>query len=211
MRKTNEDFVKALDYSFAMTFGWGLAAYLPARRVGALPPGSRRYFVQRQAEQLADGQATRRACLLHADGSRHYEANVVTEDGEVVRPTLHMSMDQGSASWPGGNWLAHGLKLRATQLWDRFHRIENDKWDALAATGLAIIRMEQNRLLTLRRGPWKRNGNHETLKLAAGELAQRFPTHENPLFDYFYDEICDELNDTSSDRGTKQHYEKYGL
>ena len=171
--------------------------------VGALPEGARRYFVD--GLDPISGEPRRRACIELATKERYFEVPFQTRDNKHVRPTLHMNQDQCAASWHIGNYLLRGVQARGTQRWDRFHRLENDKWEALADAGLTIIFLEFQMALNIRRGPWLNNSNHRILKASAKEMFSTLTWSDNSLFDCCYDSICDALGDFSTHRGTDEH------
>ena len=101
-----------------------------------------------------------------------------------------------------------GLRLRGTISWDIFHRLSCDAQDACNESGLTIIKLEMASVLGLRRGPWGKEGNHEALVGAAREMFQRLGAEQNPLLEFFYEQICEDLSDKPLDQGSPQHYEK---
>ena len=81
----------------------------------------------------------------------------------------------GSSSWYLGVWLMNGARVRGTVSWDVFHRLHNDVLDAASEAGLCIVRLQAARVCSLRRGPYGKDGNHSTLKLAAQESWSKLP------------------------------------
>ena len=57
------------------------------------------------------------------------------------------------------------------------------------------------------KGPWQKEGNHEVLRSAARELFDVLQ-HDCPLFDLFFDDICDDLGDNPLDKGSTDHYKR---
>ena len=204
-RVANRQFLESLDWALKKMNGWGLSAFLPTRRAGAVPAGGNRYFSPQKCP--ITGEDRRRACLTDADGGRSFEVPCVVSGGVHQRPTLHLAQDMGAASWHGPVWLCNALGLRMTLSWDRFHRHQCDLGDAASEAGLVIIKLEMAAWLALRRGPWKKEGDHEVLLSAAKELFQ-VQTSTSMLLDMFYEDICDDLNEHPMDKGSPEHYKK---
>ena len=208
-REVNRDCLQAFDWALVRGCGWGLAAFKPERKVGALPRFAERYFLDEPCDFMDAPRS--RACIELRGGERYYEVPWTSDaKGQHVRPTLHLAQDQGSGSWPGGNWLVQGLKIRSTLIWDRFHRVHNDYLDALAEAGLAVVRLEQMQTMSLRRGPWCSDGNHATLFSAVSEMS-RMLRPESELFGIYYNEICRDFGENGEDVGSDAHYEKMWL
>ena len=204
-RAPNRQFLESLDWALQKMNGWGLSAFLPTRRAGALPAGGSRYFAPQPCP--ITGESRRRACVTDGSGGRHFEVPCLVSDGAHQRPTLHLTLDMGSASWHGPVWLCNALGLRMTVSWDRFHRHQCDLNDAASEAGLTIIRLEMAAWLDLRRGPWQKEGNHQVLVAAARELFS-LQNSTCMLLDMFYEDICDDLDEHPMDKGSPSHYEK---
>jgi len=150
-RVANKHCLMAVDWALLKCNGWGLAAFLPAKAVGPLPEGGRRYFAETKCP--ISKEPRRRACVTMGSQNRWFEVPHRVVEGAHWRPTLHLTQDMGSASWQGGVWLVNGLGIRGTISWDRFHRHQCDQMDACAESGLMLVRLEMAAWLALRRGP----------------------------------------------------------
>ena len=73
------------------------------------------------------GEPRHRSCIRNlTSGARFFEMPVKIKDGVEVRPTWHVTLDQGSIGFPGMVFYALGLGARCTLSWDRLHRVTND-------------------------------------------------------------------------------------
>jgi hypothetical protein len=169
-RAANHKFVVLLDNALKKSFGWGLIEFMPTALIKPLQEGEQRYFVE--ATPPGEIAERRRACVLSPDGSRRFEAPIKIDNGVRHWPVLHLSADQGSASFQALNWLCHGLQLRCTHQWDIWHRLSNDHTDAIQEAGLLIIRLSYRQVVRMRHGPWRAQSNHEVLDSAAKEFFQ---------------------------------------
>ena len=182
-----------------------MSALLPKNPSKGLPEGATRYYVPQTCP--ISGEDRRRACLELLDGNRRSEVPCRLVGGQHRRPTLHLTMDMGAATWYGGVWLMVGLGLRGTISWDRCHRLVNDVTDAISEAGLTIIRLEMINYLNLRRGPFAKEGNHEVLKAGAKEMF-RLLSSDSMLFAIFYEDICDGIGLRHPNQGCPEHCEE---
>ena len=92
-------------------------------------------------------------------------------------------------------------------MWDRFYRHINDLKDATAESGLTVIRLEMAAVLALRKGPWNKDAHHAAMLASAREMFKELGC-DSLLFNYFYDDICQDLQESAPDVGTPGRYER---
>ena len=85
-----------------------------------------------------------------------------------------------------------GMRARATLHWDRMHRIICDRDDALGTAGLLVAKLEQMHVISVRRKPWGKEGNHRLLQEATQQMFKELDEHST-LFQWFYNQISEEL------------------
>lgn len=75
----NKHLLVGLDNALVSGVGYGFARFLPARRVGRLCLGERRYFIPLsevpEALRKGEGEISRRSCIIGPDGSTRLEVN----------------------------------------------------------------------------------------------------------------------------------------
>ena len=202
-RQANLKHLLALDWALVRVNGWGLSAFVPSRPCGMLPAGAKRYMTEMACP--ISGQPRKRSCVLLADGTRTYEVPVRVQQGVLVRPTLHLAQDQGSSSWYAGVFLVQGTDFRGTVTWDLCHRLINDLAEAWGNSGMTLARLEHATLMSIRRGPYNRQGHRETLLSTARDMFGTMD-HRNGLLQLFYEEISEDLGLEAE--GSDEHYQK---
>jgi len=205
LRNTNRIAFESLDWALLKDNGWGLAAFVPDRRVGALAPGATRYYIEQPWP--ITGAVRSRACIMLESGERYFEVPCAVKNGAHYRPTLHLCQDMGSGSWHGSVFAIQSLGIRGSLSWDRFHRHQCDLAEATARSGLSIIRLEMTAVLGLRRAPWGKEGNHDVLVNAAKEMFDVLDS-SNELLQVFFSDICADLDDHPVDEGSEEHYKR---
>ena len=170
--------------------------------VGSLPRGAKRYISV--LEDPDEPTARRRRACIDDAGTRYFEVPQQFSGTEVVRPTVHLSMDLCSASWPSANFLIRGAQYRGTVGHDLFHRWHCDLTDAISECGMTLVRLEMSSVMTTRRKPWGKEGNHNVLLQAAEELDRTGAWHDD-LFQLCYPQIAWDMGETGPDFGTEDH------
>ena len=150
------------------------------------------------------GEMHKRACRLYQDGAREFEVALTATDGCHIRPTVHFHQDMCQGSFLASMCLTTTTH-RGTTNSDRFHRRMNDKFEAVAASGLPVIKLEVASCSSLRRKPFNRDGNHRILLQMADDMYERL-NHLSELWAIFYPRVCEDLGEYDSpDFGTDEH------
>eukprot|EP00971_Amphidinium_carterae_P339321 6477055-Amphidinium_carterae.1 len=207
-RKSNRSFVRSVESSLVAGLGWGLKEFQPARRVGGLPTGAKRYVAQMPQH---DGTHAARSCISHPGGERYIEVPRKYVQGELCRPVLHIAADQGPGSMGAYLWMKTGLRLRCSLSFDLFHRVSND-WRSGNKTGsLNLLMLEFKTYTGMRHGPWKREGTHQLLQELAREyFALSGEGVADPLFHLMYDSILGDNPELASapHAGSPEHIQE---
>ncbi len=188
-RLANQDFAEHLDQMMVAGLGRGIASFFPKRKLGPLGLGDKRGFVE-QSDPLT-GEIFYRSVLTLASGERLYELPRVIADSKVISPALHLAVDQGSVGWPTYLWLLLGKGCRMTLCNDILHRLHNDWLDAVAGSGLMVIRFEFRHVGHLRRGRWGGPANASILQAAAKEMSEVLDEN-SAIFSMLYEDIVQE-------------------
>ena len=137
-------------------------------------------------------------CLRCLDSLLHHTvgyglstfASTVTEQPALCqRPTLVLTMDEGSPGYALVWWMAYHQQLRMAFLRDPLHRQWNDLTLALKATGLWWVVIMSTVAFNLSHGPW--NGSSWFEKIREGGLtllAEEGP--HSALVNALYDQMC---------------------
>lgn len=205
VRRANQAVLISVDWSLQRMNGWGLDVFIPKKMTCGVPLGGRRYFTKQQCP--LSGADRQRACIETLEKERYFEVGCRVEDGAHIRPTLHLSQDQGAASWHGSVWMMNALGVRGTLSWDRCHRHQNDIAEAATSSGLVLLKLEMSSVLGLRRGPFGKERNHEVLITAAKEMFVLLNS-QSLLFSLFYENVCADLDEHAADKGSVQDYER---
>lgn len=194
-RMANIEWIQAFDNALVRGIGHGLAFWLPQVRLGRLPLGARRYFVD-----MASGSEmlVRRSCVEERSGARRLESPQKIVDGRRAHPVLHMFSDLGSVGHPGANFLCRGLGLRCTLFFDLLHRVSCDIEDASNGAGLRMLDMEFTQVVKMRQGPWQPGGGHHgLLKGAAAEMFEHTSAASNVIFQALLEDLAEEVQTTA--------------
>lgn len=141
--------------------GWG------RRRLGALHAAAPGYSADRK-----DGGGGGGVIVTSTGGVREYEAPRKKQGGEIVWPTLHLSLYQGSIGLAGACFLPFRCGVRATARFDLFHRLQNVRLDSIVETVLSEVWLSFYHVVKLRRGPSKGQANHSDVKTTAAHMAE---------------------------------------
>eukprot|EP00971_Amphidinium_carterae_P260339 5165129-Amphidinium_carterae.2 len=135
---------------------------------------------------------------VHAKGARPdaTEVTLLRADASAWKNKrmLLLFLDQGPKTWPAASFLA----------WTGC-RVHNDVGLAVAGSKLSAIRSQFRVVLKLRAGPY-RSGAHHQLLLQSAKLMRATESWQQPLWQWFYADICHEHSMHSEpDYGTQQH------
>ena len=203
-RAANAAFFKASEHQIRGGCGLDYAMFLPKVRPRKLEKNEERKIVLKW-DPLTSKEVPRSIITNTATGKEWFEIPRLVRDGVVVFNILHGVSDLGSLGDPAMNWYFRGLGADGTSIWDRPHRIMCDFSGGLTEAGLTVGRFEWQQVMTLRKGPWGKGGNHRVLQ---GVAKDYFKTcdHTNAIFEFLYDDFCavfDLLGD--HDYGTDDH------
>jgi hypothetical protein len=112
----NKIMAHALDNALRGSTGLpGLVYFKPDVRPGPLKPTEVRYFHELRREHQISGTSTRRSCIMdRVTKERRYEVPRHRVNGELHRPCLHKSLDEGMIGLPMVQWLDSCAGLRGT-------------------------------------------------------------------------------------------------
>ena len=186
-RKSNVQYVVAIDHALTAMHGVGLSAFEPRDpAVGPLDEHVRRYFVPltdlmpTEASPGKYHETERRSCLENTStGARRLE--LPRGQGNLLR-TLHVTIDEGSIGFPALLWLMNGVKLRMSFWPDPCHRISNNLAWAQDVSGLAVIRQETMVCMKLPTGPWGNHAFWQQIRGSREELHNRGDGAQNQFF-----------------------------
>lgn len=204
-RLANREFLRCLDHQWVRGAGISLADFLPGRRLRALHATEERYYVELPCPITQEPR--RRSCIENkATGERFIEVpHVIVDGARQPKMTWHCCQDMGPLGWPGMTWFFLKAGARGTQIWDRLHRLHNDRLDGISEAGLTMVRLEWAPVLNMRLGPFQKSGNHGLLMEAAREMFKRLD-HSNAVYAHLYDSICHDLGcHTDPDFGSSCH------
>lgn len=97
------------------------------------------------------------------------------------------------------------IAMRSTWIWDICHRLVNDKSLAIAECGLAVLNCELRQVLRLEQGPFKNGGSHHWTIVKSLEDFFQNNTHHSLIWQYSYDDWCDERCSDHPERGEERH------
>lgn len=145
-RAANTQYCLAVDDSL-QAIGLPLSKFRASCRVGALAPNERRGSIVDSSPALPGAPPSTcryRSVVENTDSKeRRYELPRETnKDGRLVRPAVHLHLDEGSIGKSFSMWLAAASGVRATQRNDRSHRVHNDCKVALAKSCLYWVCLE---------------------------------------------------------------------
>lgn len=144
--------VLSLDHSMRLSFGFGLAALKPARRMQPPREGEKRRLIPISslppAVAAASGKRLKPSFLEHEGRSRLEAA----WSGE--RNLAHSMLGCGSIGWPAKGWLASVPGCRLVRWLDPPHRRSNNVQGALCSAQMLSIRAEALVLVNSSAGPW---------------------------------------------------------
>lgn len=136
-----------------------LQRFIPSAPLRPLAANERRIFIEDVSAPLPGVPAhiPRFRCVIQdlSGASRRYEAIREFNDvGELVRPSLHMHLDERSIGKPFSFLMISGGRCRATQRNDRSHRVQNDCKVSLKKSSLWWVCLESVPCLNCPSGPW---------------------------------------------------------
>lgn len=205
LRMANVEFVERLDNGLRKGLGFGLAKFVPARRLGALLAGERRDTAN------VGGAGQRRLCIEGPQGERRIESPHILVDGVRRHLVLHLFCDLGSIGWPGSSWLIHKVGLRGTLIYDVLHRRSCD-WDGVVAeAGLRLVQFECTQILKFRHGPFHQSADHSALLRASEEVYRLTDQDNNLMYNILYPTIASELGLVDGSRASPEHLKEVWL
>ena len=111
---------------------------------------------------------------------------------QKCRPTISLSIDQGSKFWAATWFMSHYLHLRMATVFDPHHRCWNDIMDALGSCGLKHLVFEYMIVLNLAHGPWKSCEFWRQLQEGMDSYLRRADVHDD-LFLLLYSRISHDM------------------
>lgn len=204
-RLANREFLRCLDHQWSRGAGVALADFLPGRRLRALQATEERYYIEMPCPITQEPR--KRSCIHNkATGERFIEVpHVIVDGARQPKLTWHCCQDMGPVGWSAMTWFFLKAGARGTQIWDRLHRLHNDRLDGISEAGLTMVRLEWAPVLNMRLGPFQKSGNHQLLMQAAREMFQRLD-HTNAVYAHLYESICHDMGcHTDTDFATPCH------
>eukprot|EP00971_Amphidinium_carterae_P350131 6491398-Amphidinium_carterae.2 len=205
-RKSNRQWLVAMDGLLKAGLGYGLQAFMVENAAGPLPKGATRYKCRLHAED----PESERACIVVVNGSRYVEVpRSVIRGVKVPGPSLHIASDMGPVGKPALSYIRTRLNVRCTVTFDLYHRLVNDWVGGLTDADLLVVRLEYKSLVKAREGAFSTHSNHSLLNHISKEFFELFDS-SNELFQVMYDSLVmeDETLRGDPDIGEPAHMEK---
>lgn len=178
--------MRALDHALFSATGCGLAAFVPARRPGALLKGQRRFDIDIQElpielQEHGHGRTVRWCIEDTEQGDSWLEAAW----DATTRKVFHNILDRGSIGWQSKFFIFCELGLRGQQWPDIHHRRWNAALRSIHGAGLTLVKLDIQLIFNLSRGPWHNGANFGKLSEAAFEYLSSVDC-DDKLFGQYY-------------------------
>ena len=193
-RPRNYDVLMALEHSLAVGCALSLRLFQYLRAPRKLEPGEERKFVEYTWPE-PQGCVRRRAVIeTAATGHRRWEVPISVEAGVWTRYAIHLVIDQCQKGWHCAGFLFAGAAaLRGTYTLDRTHTQMSLQGEALASSGLVLLRLQWIAALNAVKGPSKTQTHGRTMK-ECGRLLFSSITSAHATYQLVYEEMADDLD-----------------
>lgn len=212
-RASNQAYILAMEQALNASLGLTFQDFKLRRAIGALPLGTKRYFLQPAQAATCPGHTAedppdrRRSCIVDSLSSQRWleVPRSLGRDGlPMPSKALHVTIDRGSIGFPAFVWLFSVQKVHGT-LWSDF---SHDDWNGLKGAALGgnvwLTILERLVVLSLPSGPWEGASFYQEIRQTAKEFF-RHGDHNNGIFVRLFSRICAERGDQSADLGSDAH------